>query len=80
MILGDFCVKVGREDISKSTIGNESLHKISDDNGVGVVNFATLKISTVKSLMFPHHNIHKYSWVYPDGKPHNHIDHILIDR
>jgi hypothetical protein len=30
--------------------------------------------------MFPHRNIHKYTWTSPDGKIHNHIDQILIDR
>jgi len=30
--------------------------------------------------MFPHRNFHKYTWTYPDGKTHNQIDHILIER
>jgi len=30
--------------------------------------------------MIPHQNIHKYTWTYPDGKTHNEIDHILINR
>jgi hypothetical protein len=43
ILLGDFNAKVGRKDIFKPTIGNESLHKISNDNGIRLVNFATSK-------------------------------------
>jgi hypothetical protein len=75
--LGNFNAKVGREDIFKPTIGNESSHEISNDNGVRVVNFATLKNLTVKN-MFPHHNIHTFTWMSPNGKTHNQIDHVLI--
>jgi hypothetical protein len=80
MLLGDLNAKVGREDIFKPTIGNQSLHEISNDNGVRVVNFATSKNLIAKSTMFPHHNIHKYTWTSADGKTHSQIDHILIDR
>jgi hypothetical protein len=44
ILLGDFNPKVGREDIFKPTIGNESLQEISNDNGVKLVNFATSKV------------------------------------
>jgi endonuclease/exonuclease/phosphatase family metal-dependent hydrolase len=77
ILLGDFNAKVGREDIFKLTIGNVSLH---DDNGVSVLNFAISKNLTVKSTMFPHRNIHKFTSTSPHGKSHNQIDHILIDR
>jgi len=30
--------------------------------------------------MFLYRNIHKYTWTSPDGKTHNQIDHVLIDR
>jgi hypothetical protein len=40
-----FKAEVSREIIFKSTIGNESFHEISIDNGVRVVNFATSKKS-----------------------------------
>jgi hypothetical protein len=61
ILLGDFSAKVGREDIFKPTIGNESLHEFSIDNEVRLVNFATSKNLRVKSTMFPHRNIHKYT-------------------
>jgi hypothetical protein len=59
---------VGREDIFKPTIGNESLHGTSNDNMVTTVNFTTSKNLFVKSTMFPHHKIHEYTWTSPDGK------------
>jgi hypothetical protein len=61
IVLGNFNAKVGREDIFKPTIGNESSHEISNDNGVRVINFATSKNLVVKSTMFPHRSIHKYT-------------------
>jgi len=41
IFLGDFNAIVGREDIFKPTIGNESLHQDSNDNIIRIVNFAT---------------------------------------
>jgi endonuclease/exonuclease/phosphatase family metal-dependent hydrolase len=80
ILLGDFNAKVGTEEIFKPTIGNESLHEVSNDNGVRLVNFATSRNLRAKSTMFPHRNIHKYTWTSPDGNTHNQIDHILVDR
>ena len=80
ILLGNFNAKVGRENIFKPIIGQKSLHQDSNDNGVRLVNFATSKNLVVKSTMFPHRNIHKYTWTSPDGKTHNQIDHVLIDR
>jgi exonuclease III len=68
IILGDFNAKVSRENIFKPTIGNESLHEISNDSGVRVVKFATSKNLVVKSTMFPHRKIHKHTWTSPEGK------------
>jgi hypothetical protein len=56
------------------------LNYFSNDNGVRVVNFATSKNLIVKSTMFPYCNIHKFAGTSLDGKTHNQIYHILIDR
>ena len=80
ILLGEFSIKVGRENIFKPTIGNESLHQDSNDNGVRIVNFATSKNLVIKNMMFPHRNIHKCTWTSLDGQTHNQIDRIFIDR
>jgi exonuclease III len=80
ILLRDFSAKVGRKDIFKPIIGNESLHEASNYNGVRVVNFATSKNLIVKSTTFPYRDIHKHSWTSPDGITHNQIDHVLIDE
>ena len=41
IMLGDINEKWGEMIIFKQTIGNESLHQDSNDNGVRIVNFAT---------------------------------------
>ena len=69
-----------RKSIFKPTIGNESLHQVSDD-GVGVINCTTSKTNlALKSKMFSHRNIRKYTWISPEGKTHNQSNHISIDR
>ena len=52
ILLGDFNAKVGREIIFKPTLGQESLHQDSNDNGVRLVKFATSKNLVVKSTKF----------------------------
>ena len=41
ILLGDFYAKVEIGNIFQPTIGNESLHQDTNDNGVRIVNFAT---------------------------------------
>jgi hypothetical protein len=59
--LWELNAKLGTEYIFKTTIGNDSLHQDSNDNGVRIVNIATPKNLVVKSTIFLHRNIHKYT-------------------
>jgi hypothetical protein len=77
MLLGYFSSKKGREDISKSEIGNDSLHDDSNVNVV-IVNVATSRnLSIVQYL-----NITKFTstpGVFVVER-HSQNDHTLIDR
>jgi hypothetical protein len=80
ILLRDFNAKIGRKDIFKSIIGNESLYETSNDNGVRVVNFETSKNLIVKSTILPHRDIHEQTWTSPESVTHNQTDHVLIDK
>jgi hypothetical protein len=54
ILLGDFNAKVDREDIFKPTIWNESLHKISIDNGVRVTSYCSFFLAW---LLCPFHSL-----------------------
>jgi hypothetical protein len=52
ILVVDFNAKVGMEDSFKPIIGNESPHEASNDNRVGVVNFATSKNIILRAQHF----------------------------
>jgi hypothetical protein len=69
-LMGDFNGKVGREEVFKPIIGNESLHRAHNDNGFRLVYLSTSK----SSATFLHRDIHKHTWTSLDGVTHNQID------
>ena len=79
ILLGDFNAKVGREVYYRPTIGKFSLHETSNDNGTRLIDFAASRNIVLSSTYFEHKNIHKATWVSPDGRTKNQIDHVLID-
>jgi hypothetical protein len=53
--------------LSNRQLGMRVYMRIAMIIALRVVNFATSKNLVVKSTMFPHRNIHKYTWTSPDG-------------
>jgi hypothetical protein len=62
ILLGDIKAKIGMEEIFKMKTGNESLHNISNNIGVMLLNYATSKAHSQK-YFFQDCNIHKFNWM-----------------
>jgi len=80
IIIGDLNVKVGQEEMYRPITRMYSLHSLSNDNGIRLLNFACSKNMVVTSTLFNHKDIHKMTWRSPDGKTFSQIDHFLIDE
>jgi hypothetical protein len=71
--------QVGKEEVYCPTIGKQSLHENTNDNGYRLIQFATLNNMVIGSTMFQHKNIHKPTWTEPDRSFESQIDHMVID-
>jgi exonuclease III len=67
IIMGDLNAKIGKEELFRPTIGCYSKHAESNDNGLRIIDFAMEKGMKVSSTYFPHKDIHKETFMAPDG-------------
>ncbi|XP_038118371.1 uncharacterized protein LOC119769557 [Culex quinquefasciatus] len=75
IIIGDMNARFGREEMFRPTIGPESLHAVTNDNGQRCIDFAASRGMVVRSTYFPRKDIHKATWTSPDQRTKTQIDH-----
>jgi hypothetical protein len=78
LIVGDLNAQVSRETSFGQTIGKESWHLKTNNNGQKIIDFCSSKDLIISSTYFPRKNIYKHTWSAPDGKTKSQIDHIII--
>ena len=77
---GDLNAKVGQEiEGLEHVMGRHGLGE-RNENGQLFVDFCASHDSVIGGTIFPHEDCHKVTWVSPDHKTKNRVDHVAIGR
>ena len=80
IITGDTSAKVGNLfNGLERVMGRHGLSS-ANDNGERLKEFCDFNEMVITGTVFPHKEIHKQTWVSPDGRTKNQIDHTLVNR
>ena len=78
--MGDFNAKVGAENTGYETCMGEEGVGNRNDNGQRFADTCLENGLVIGGTIFQHKTIHKLTWVSPDGRTSNRIDHIAINQ
>ena len=78
--VGDTKAKLGKEIWTGISVSTCRLQDGSDDNGTRVINGAVLQRMVIGGTLFPYRNIYNGTWLGPDDRTVNRIDHVMIDQ
>ena len=80
IVTGDFNAKIGNDNTGRERImGREGLGTMNE-NGEMFADFCVFNDLVIGGSVFQHKDIHKGTWVSPDHRTVNQIDHITIDK
>lgn len=80
LLIGDMNAKIGSDNTGREEImGKEGIGEVTE-NGNMFIDFCAFNNLLIGGSIFAHKTIHKVTWISPDGKTKNQIDHITIDR
>ena len=80
IITGDMNAKVGNLVNGVGRVMGRHRLGMVNDNGERLKEFCDFNEMVITGTVFPHKEIHKQTWVSPDGRTKNQIDHTLVNR
>ena len=80
IIMGDLNAKVGSDNVGRErTMGNQGCGTMNE-NGEKLCDFCGLSNVMIGGTLFAHKDIHKLTWISPNARDQNQIDHIMINN
>ena len=80
IIMGDANAKVGEDNTGyEEAMGKHGVGQMNE-NGERFANMCSFNRLVIGGTIFPHKRIHKTTWVSPDQRTENQIDHFCIAR
>ena len=80
ILMGDLNAKIGSDNSGyEEVMGRQGLGRMNE-NGEMLADFCAFNNMIIGGGVFPHRRIHNATWVSPDHRTDNQIDHICIGR
>lgn len=80
ILMGDFNAKVGSDNLNlEHVMGKQGLGDINENGELFVEACVTAEL-VIGGTLFIHKKCHKTTWISPDGRTENQIDHFCISR
>ena len=80
LVIGDFNAKVGSNNEGHVSVMGKHGIGVRNDNGERLLEVCEINNLVITGTVFPHRQRHKISWISPDGKTENQIDHVIISK
>ena len=79
IVMGDLNAKVGNDNTGNERVMGKYGCGNINDNGERLVDLCGTNNLVIGGTIFPHRGIHKLTWISPNGRDKNQIDHIIIN-
>lgn len=80
ILMGDLNAKLGSDNTGRERIMGRHGLGCLNQNGERFADLCAFNDLIIGASIFPHKTIHKATWISPDGRSSNQIDHIAIGR
>ena len=80
VITGDMNVKVGEDNTNYERVMGKHGLGVRNGNDEKLCDMCDMNELVITGTLFPHKIIHKATWISPDGRTRNQIDHVLINK